>query len=575
MTETTPKTLVHAIRRWVRERPEAIAFRFLTRFGEHVEELSFAQLDREAAAVAARILEVARPGDRAALVFGSEAGFIRAFFGCLYAGVLAVPAPPPSMHRGGGRLASLVADCRPAIVLTDAAIEGVVRRRFEADGGSPSLAWLAVGTVASDAPAASALPPPPEPDDLALIQYTSGSTAAPRGVVVSHGNLVANALATETSGVDTPSLQSLSWLPLFHDMGLVGQVVVPSYFGATATLMPAFDFLQRPLAWLRAMSDYRATYSLAPNFAYDLCVERAPEGGEAELDLSRWVSAGNGAEPARYTTMKRFAARFGPCGFDVASFFPLYGLAEATLFVSGGPRGIPFGVCRASRAALLANRVEEVGNAAEAPSVEMVGNGCVRADTTAKIVDPDTLEGLPHSIVGEIWLRGPSVAKGYWERPEASRETFEAICASDGARYLRTGDLGFFRERQLYICGRLKDLVIVSGRNHHAADLELTLEGCHPDLAKGGAVVFSVDEGDRERPVAVCEIKRSAARDLDAGVMAAAVRAALAEHHGLALDDVAIVRHGSLPKTTSGKMMRSACRVMYLEDRLERIGGER
>jgi acyl-CoA synthetase (AMP-forming)/AMP-acid ligase II len=575
MTDTAPKTLVDAIRRWARERPAATAFRFLTQFGERVEELTFEQLDREAASVAARILEVAKPGDTASLIFTSEAAFIRAFFGSLYAGVLAVPAPPPSLHRGGGRLGSLVADCRPAIILTHTEIVDVLRRRFETEGGSASLAWLAVDTATGETATARELPPPPEGGDAALIQYTSGSTATPRGVVVTHGNLVANCLATQANGVEMPSLRSLSWLPLFHDMGLVGQVVVPAYFGATATLMPAYDFLQKPVSWLRAMSDYRATYSLAPNFAYDLCVDRAPEGCEAEIDLSRWFYAGNGSEPARHATMKRFAARFGACGFDVAHFFPLYGLAEATLFVSGGPREIPYGVCRANREALFANRVEEVEDGAGTPSIEVVGNGFVRPDTTLKIVDPDSREELPPAKVGEIWLRGPSVAKGYWERPDESRETFEAICASDGERYLRTGDLGFFRERQLFICGRIKDLVIVNGRNHHAADLELAVEGCHPALAKGGAVVFSVDEGVRERPIAVCEVRRSAPKDPDVKEMAAAVRAALAERHGLALDDVAIVRHGSLPKTTSGKMMRSACRMMYLQGRLERIGGEK
>jgi acyl-CoA synthetase (AMP-forming)/AMP-acid ligase II len=541
-------TLVDAIRHWAIETPNAIAFRFLTDLGARVDELSFAALDLEARDLAARILDIAKPKDRAVLVFTSESAFVRAFFGCLYAGILPVPASPPPPHRDGGRLAAVVEDCLPSIALTQSSLIEIVRRRIEGKPGAGGLAWLdadhAFGTAPNELTLAS-----PGGGDAALLQYTSGATASPRGVIVTHDNLVANCTAMLVAcGIPQRQLHALAWLPLFHDMGLMGHVVLPAYFGATATLLPVYDFLQKPASWLRALSDYRATFSLAPDFAYGLCVDRVSEEQLEGLDLSAWRCAGNGSEPIRCNTMRRFAAKFSRCGFSASSFFPSYGLAESTLLVSAGP--------------------------VDDPLAEIASSGVVRSDTVVRIVDPETRAALADSAVGEIWVRGPSVASGYWNRPEESLATFDAVCTSDGGRYLRTGDLGFLQNDRLFVCGRLKDVVIIDGKNHHAADLELSVDGCHTALARNGAAIFSVDVGDREVLICACEVRRAAIPALDAASVAASIRGALSEGHGVRLHEAVLLPQGGLPRTTSGKVMRGACRELYLKDLFMRIGGK-
>ena len=567
-------TLTDAVRHWARHEPEAIAFRFLTEFGARVEELSFAALDFEARRIAARLLEVARPTDRAVLVFGSESMFVRAFFGSLFAGIIPVPAAPPPPHGKGGRLAALIADCRPSVAMAETKNLEIVRRRLGADGiGIDPPQWIGVSPSEGTGPAVTDIFAP-RGTDPALLQYTSGSTALPRGAVITHDNLIANCRAIQQGvALESRSLRPLSWLPLFHDMGLIGHVVMPAYFGVAATLMPTYDFLQQPASWLRAISDHGATFSIAPNFAYDLCVKRVSEERMAGIDLSRWVWAGNGSETVRCATMERFSAKFAGCGFAMSSFFPVYGLAEATLFVSGGPKEAPLTMCRASRKALAENRVVEVEDSSGEPAIDLVSSGFARSDSVARIVDPDSREALPEMTVGEIWVRGPSVAAGYWGRPDETRETFEAVCADGTGPFLRTGDFGFFRGGRLFVCGRLKDVVIVGGKNHHAEEIEQSIEGCHPSLVERGTAVFSVDADDREVLIAVCEIRRTAMRDLDCGSVIAAVRGAIAEGHGLGLHDAVLVPQGGVPRTTSGKMMRRACRRLYLEGSLAKLAG--
>ncbi|MCK9460907.1 MAG: fatty acyl-AMP ligase [Proteobacteria bacterium] len=569
-----PRTVVDAVRRWAQVRPDAVAFRFLTEHGAEVKELSFGALDLEARRIGAELLDSARPGDRAAIVCTSEEAFVRAFFGSLYAGLIPVPALPPSPRRENGRLHALLADCHPSVVLTHARVGEVSRKRVASMGGFDDLRWMDVDDPGGAGPGAFC-PPRIAGGGAALLQYTSGSTALPRGVAITHDNMVANCLALSAGfGFAVEDLAPLAWLPLFHDMGLLGHVVMPAYFGVASTLMPSHDFLQQPASWLAALSAYRATYSLSPNFAYDLCVERVSAEQKAGLDLGAWRWAGNGAEPVRLGTMERFAAAFAGCGFDIRQFFPCYGLAEATLFAAGGPEGSAPDVCRASRAALLDNRIIEVADGEPEPAVGLVSSGRVRADSASRIVDPVSGRSLGEMEVGEIWLSGPSVASGYWNRPDESREIFEATCG-DGGRYLRTGDLGFTRGGALFVCGRSKDVVILDGSNHHAQDLEQSIEGCHPALRENGCAAFSVDADDREVLIAACEIRKSMLRGVDRAEVMGAIREALAGVHGVRLHNAVLLGPGRLPRTTSGKVMRRACRRMYLEGTLAAGGGER
>jgi len=562
--------LVDALCVWANEVPDRIAFRILTGFGQEVEEISFADLHRDALHIAAHLTPITVPGDRAVLVFSSNAGFIRAFFGCLYCGVVPVPASPPSL-RGTERASSILTSCSPSVVLTNESVGGFVKRRLDDLPILKRPTWLHVEDVLK-CEVNPIEPVRPMADEAAFVQYTSGSTSSPRGVVVSHGNLVHNCTAMALGfGFDSDTLRPVSWLPLFHDMGLVGHVINPIYLGVTSTLMPALDFLQKPVCWLSALGDYLGTLSLSPNFAYDLCVDRVSDEQKNDLDLSDWRWAANGAEPVRFSTMERFYGAFARCGFEMRSFFPSYGLAEATLYVTGGPEMAVPDHLRADRAALRDNRVVEVSDDVSG-GVTLVSSGQMRRDSEMKIVDPDSTRVCLDMEVGEIWLRGPSIAKGYLDDEEETAITFGASL-DDGEPFLRTGDLGFTRDGYLFICGRVKDLIILNGLNHHPRDLELSIIGCHDAIRGDSAVAFSVDIEEREALVMTCEIKRSATADLDREALMGAMRERIFVDHGVKLSEVVLLREGSTPKTTSGKMRRSECRYLFENGGLLRLEG--
>ncbi|HYG62675.1 MAG TPA: AMP-binding protein, partial [Thermoanaerobaculia bacterium] len=564
-----PATVAGLLRFRAAERPERVAFAFLADGEVEAERLTYAELDRRARAIAARLRQILGPGERALLLYPPGLEFIAAFFGCLHAGVVAVPAyPPRARDRAQTRLRAIACDAEPKAALTTSAILGGLEARSDE---LAEMEWIATDTL----PVEGGLDlPEPSPDAVAFLQYTSGSTATPKGVMVTHANLLHNErMIGEAFAQDEDSVV-VGWLPLYHDMGLIGNVLQPVHAGATCVLMAPVAFLQRPARWLEAISRYRATTSGGPNFAYELCVRKVGPEERSRLDLSSWRVAFNGAEPVREATLARFAEAFGPCGFRREAFYPCYGLAEATLFVTGGapgkaPRVLAVDPAALERHEVMAGRDEEARR--------LVSCGGPWEDQRVVVVEPETELECPPGRVGEIWIAGPSVARGYWRNAEATGRDFGAVLTGppsppetlDGP-FLRTGDLGFVADGELYVTGRLKDLVIIRGRNHYPQDLELTAESSHPDLRAGSGAAFAVEVEGEERLVLVQEVERRLRGDVSE--VAEAIRQAVAAEHEVQVWEVVLVRPGGVPKTSSGKVRRSACRAAYLDGELPVVG---
>jgi amino acid adenylation domain-containing protein/non-ribosomal peptide synthase protein (TIGR01720 family) len=530
-----------------RRQPAATAYLFLANGEEEQGALSYGELDLRARAIAGRLQDLAAPGRRALLLYPPGLAYIEAFFGCLYAGLVAVPAHPPS-RRQGARLKAILADAAPALILTTADLAGQYGSKWAEDLVPAATAWLPTDTVASEW-ADLWVPPLLTPDSLAFLQYTSGSTGDPKGVMVGHGNLIANQEAIRRSFGHTEQSTVVGWLPLHHDMGLIGNVLQPLYVGATAVLMSPLAFLEKPVRWLRAISAYGAATSGGPNFAYELCVRKIAEEDKRGLDLSAWTLAFNGSEPVRAATLERFGAAFEPCGFRRDSFFPCYGLAEATLFVTGAKREA----------------------SPDGQDADPVSCGHPWAGHEVRIVDPETQRSCPPGQVGEIWVAGPSVAQGYWNRPEESERVFRARLAEDGSPatpFLRTGDLGFLKAGRLCVTGRIKDLIILRGRNVYPQDIEHALTDRIGPLQPGGCVAFPIVRDDEEQLAVVAEVTRETLRRGDFEAVFAALRQVLAEDLELAAAELALVPPGTVPKTSSGKPRRSACKAAWQDGRL-------
>ncbi|MFW6012240.1 MAG: amino acid adenylation domain-containing protein, partial [bacterium] len=560
-----PSSLVDLLERRSEEQGERLAYTFLADGDREVGCLTFAELDVAARRVAAALND--RTGERALLLYPPGLEFIIAFFGCLRAGVVAVPAYPPRSRRSLPRLRAVVAEAEPAFLLTTSDL--LPRMRRWADG-EPWLARITTLATESDLPDPEEWRDPGvEADSVAFLQFTSGSTANPKGVRVTHRNLLHNEEMIRRAFGQSERSVIVSWLPLYHDMGLIGGVLQPLYVGARMFLMSPMAFLKRPLRWLAAIDRYRGTTSGAPNFAYDRCVDAVSDEDRERLDLSSWTVAFNGAEPVRSATLERFAKAFAPAGFSRRAFFPCYGLAEATLFVTG--RRPEEAVRFLSVSASSLERGRPVPEEA-AGSRHLVGCGRPWLSQRVVIADPDSHRLCPDGHVGEVWVRGSSVADGYWGRPDETAETFGARMATEPeeAPYLRTGDLGFLWDGELFVTGRLKDLIILRGRNLYPHDLEQTCERAHPMLRAGGAAAFSMDDGEVERLVVVQEVEPRRRRDREEQARAVEkIRQALAEEHDVAASEVLLVAAGQVPRTSSNKVRRAACREAYREGRLE------
>ncbi len=543
-----------------------LAYAYLKDTAAIDRQLSWAELAGEVNVLATALGARAEPGTRALLIYPPGLEVVVAFWACIQAGLVPVPAPAPDPIRRKhslSRLQAILEDAQATLVLTTAGIQTLCAEQSLVAPDRP-IQWLA-----TDQPTGEGWPSLENRSpisDLAYLQYTSGSTATPRGVMISHRNVLAQCEAIyQTAGVNAES-RSLCWLPYFHDYGLVHGILAPLYAGIPAFLLSPLTFLRRPLRWLEAIDRWDITHSGAPSFAYDACVKAIQKQPGWSGDLARWAVASCGAEPIHHRTINTFTQAFAPYGFNGNAFMPAYGLAEATLVVSSTSRSEAPHTLTVDSAALESHRVEP--RSLDNPGVrELVGCGRPLPGSQVIIVDPGSGLECAAGQVGEIWVSSPSVALGYWRRAEATIEAFNAqVSGRPGEQFLRTGDLGFFSEGQIVITGRLKDLIILNGRNIYPQDLEATVEVCHPAVRNGGCVAFSVEVDEVERLIIVLEVDRQ--QDLRAEEVATAVRVALAERFEVPVWGVVLARHGTIPKTSSGKVQRQACRKAYLDQSL-------
>ncbi len=587
-------TLVEVLRLRSHYQPDQLAYTFL-QDGETTEiNLTYQELDCQARLIASLLQNQGLTGQRALLIYPPGLEFITAFFGCLYAGVTAVPAYPPRPNRSMERLEAIVDDAEATTVLTTHSVWQKLKSSLAKQEKLRTLNWLATDNIVTHLEAEWEYPYIDQ-DTLAFLQYTSGSTGNPKGVMVTHGNLIHNQKLIQDAFGHNQQSQGVIWLPPYHDMGLIGGIIQPLYQGFPVVLMSPMHFLQKPIRWLKAISRYQATTSGGPNFAYDLCLHKIQPEQLADLDLSSWQVAFNGAEPIKAETIEQFSSYFGECGFGSEAFYPCYGMAESTLFISGGNhRKVP--VIKVVREAELENNQVVLANEESTGIRRLVSCGEAFSGTTVKIVNPETQTECQPQEVGEIWVAGDSVAQGYWNQPELTQKTFQAHTNNSKAgAFLRTGDLGFMLDGELYVTGRLKDVIIIRGRNHYPTDIESTVESSHEALAPNRSAAFTVEVNGSEKLVVVAEVERRYQKILHQSSInhnniysdledsswnscpnfpeiTSNIKEAITKHHGLQAYAIVLLRIGTIPKTSSGKIRRYACRRDFLEGTLNIVG---
>jgi acyl-CoA synthetase (AMP-forming)/AMP-acid ligase II/acyl carrier protein len=595
MEQGIPNDLVSLLELRAHQAPHRQAFRYLGATSGPTA-WTYRGLRDASAQVAQALLD--RPGatrgDRVLLLFPPGLEFIQAFLGTVMAGMIAVPAPAPNPLKPKmslQRLQAIVASAKPSVVLT---LGGVLTALEPVLGDVPQFAGI--GWICVDGQPGSARPsagtdrlaplqearsfPIPDPSDIALIQYTSGSTSDPKGASLTHGNLMHNLRYFDVGWDHSPDSVVVNWLPAFHDLGLVYGILAPIWGGFLSIQMSPIDVIQQPLAWLRAISNHRATHSCGPNFIYELCNRKVSQAEALTLDLRSWRMALNAAEPVRPETMRRFSERFAPAGFNPRSFCPGYGLSEGTCKVVAVPWYEEATILHLRSDALERHEVEP-GFPGQG-TIEVVGCGRPEFGVSVAIIDPETLSRRPSGKVGEIWVAGPSIAKSYWEQPEATaRELRAHLAGRDDIAFLRTGDLGFIYDGQLFITGRIKDMIIVRGANHYPQDIEFTVQDSHPSIRAGCVAAFAIEEEGEEQLVVVAEVEKrtepvngDSKKAGESSALTALIKA-VSEVHGLRVARAVLIKQGTIPKTTSGKIQRQATKQKLLAGELEVVSDER
>lgn len=548
--------------------PEAVAYIFLED-GENKEvKLTYGELDHQAKAIAAKLQAIVEPGSRALLVYGYNDAleFIAAFMGCLYAGIVAVPCHPPMNRLTVNEVQTRLVDAAAEIVLSNSSLLTKLKKQL-LELGEQNLHWLDTRKILNDTSPTNYNFPLIKGETLAFLQYTSGSTGEPKGVMITHHCLLQNQEMLRLAFGHDHNSVGVGWLPLFHDMGLIGNVLQPIYLGICCVLLSPIAFVQKPIRWLQAISKYRATTSGAPNFAYDLLCDRL-NSVNYNLDLSSWQVAFCGAEPVQSSTIERFSQAFAIYGFQKSAFYPCYGMAEATLMITGGDyRQVPT-IKYVDKLALEKNQVA-IADINNNSAIALVSAGYPWLDGKLAIVNPQTCQECQDNEVGEIWFSGSSIGQGYWQNPTATQQTFQAKL--NGQQFLRTGDLGFIAENELYITGRLNDVLVFWGFNHYPQQIEQTVAQVHPALKANSGAAFSVSVKGQDRLVIVQEIKRNYRQSFVMEDIVQAIRWAIFQQHLIDVYSIVLLTPGALPKTSSGKVQRSTCKAKFLEQSLSTI----
>lgn len=581
-TSTSPSiqysSLIEILRHQATNRPDKIAFSFLDDDGNETEHLTYAQVDLKARAVAQALKAKHVAGQPVLLLYPPCLEFIVGLFGCFYAGCIAVPVYPPDLKRLGKTLPiinAIAKDSGARVILTTSAIELALRgisllpmRSISAFRNIKTLATEKLSSISAEkwhAPAVSL-------ENLAMLQYTSGSTGMPKGVMLSHLNILDN-IERQIRGIEGTEADSMvSWLPFYHNTGLFFSILTPTYAGASSIIMSPLTFLQNPFFWLQTISRFKGTVSGGPNIAYDLCTQTISEDQKATLDLSSWEVASLGAEKIHHGTLEHFTSAFKSCRFHKRAFSTGYGLTEATCVVGASLRSSLPNVISVDGPAMKQHRVVESEPEKEGTQT-LIGYPHLSPDEKIRVVDPDSLVPCQPDEIGEIWISSPSVAQGYWKRPKETEETFQAFLTGQGeGPFLRTGDLGFLKDSHLFITGRIKELIIIRGKNHYPQDIERTVEHSHQSVRKHGTAAFSLEVNSEENLAVATEIKRGTATDREAiDRILDDLRHAVAEQHELHIHSLLLLKGGTIPKTMSGKIQRSECKRKYLEGQLNII----
>lgn len=578
-------TLIEVLRYRASVSPQTVLYSFIEDGNEQKSEFTYSQLDERAKAIASYLQTKTNKNDRALLLYHPGLDYIEAFMGCLYAGVIPVPAYPPD-GRNLKRLLHVINDANAAIALSTESIYNNVtflsengandQIRKESSAFIQNIKWHLTDTILTEE-AAHWKETTITKEDVAFLQYTSGSTNNPKGVIVTHDNLMTNFDFSEKAFEMGPDRQMVSWLPPYHDMGLIGGILQPLYSGMRTTLISPVSFIKKPLRWLTAISECGKNGKIisgAPNFAYEVCVNKISDDQIGDLDLSNWTLAFNGAEPIRAATLEEFSQKFKSTGFKKEYFFPVYGLAEGTLLVSAGKvPALPI-VKKVNKLLLEDNNVTDKAENEE-DIIEKVGCGVELEGQKLRIVDPATKIECDENVVGEIWISGPNVAKGYWENETETEMAFNcAIDNQNDASYFRTGDLGFISEKELYVTGRLKDLIIIRGKNHYPQDIEFTVQTSHEALRKDCGAALSIEENGEEKLVIIQEVKRDYKRKIDKEEIISIIRSAVSKEHQLVPAHIVLIEPSSFPKTSSGKLQRRASKELFLKNELKEIQTE-